>query len=772
MDARNVEYIQRVLQLTPMGIILYTFEGECFFVNSEWERISGLNVSQSLGNGWMSIIMEDDRQRAVSSIVNRRQEILRIRHSHLGIRHLKVQVRPCPGIDGQPFCLIGHIQDVTGEQLQGRTGGSERQTWLLLESQRLNNVGGWEYDLETTEIYMTPQTHHILEDDIPPGFRPVYKDLLFFCDERYAAALEACVERAIKEKIPYDYEFLHVTGKWLRLIGVPVTEDGRVVKLRGTLMDVSDKKQNELALIKAREELLLSKQLLDISQAISKTGGWELNPRTGEVFWTRQTYIIYGLPENYEPAIGTSLEFFEESDREYILNILDKTVREQTSFILELRTTTGKNEKKWVRIIGEPVVKEGEVVALRGAIMDITDKKEDELTLIRAKNIAEEAARVKTEFLSVMSHEIRTPLNGIIGLTALLEQNHTPQQEEYINNLAYSAEHLLQLVNDVLDLHKVESGNMKLSSAEINLFKLPEDIFSLFRPQAAAKGIALKSDVAGEVPLKVLGDPVRLSQILNNLVSNAIKYTESGEVMVAISLVAIENSQAVIHFSVKDTGIGIPEELHETVFETFTQGHKATTREYSGTGLGLSITQKLIELHNSTIAVKSSPGQGAEFYFNLTFNLPLQKAPVTPASRLSPVAGHEKRFAGMRVLLVEDNNINIIVARKQLQYFGIEPDCARDAQEALEMLRNKRYHLAMLDLHMPKMDGYELSEIVSKNYPDVHIVIFTADIMDDVRIRLAEMNIFDILHKPLLPAELLQTLQRVVQLRAIRLGVE
>ncbi|RPE08518.1 PAS domain S-box protein [Chitinophaga lutea] len=770
----NEQHVREVLDQAPMGAFLGNLDGNCLYVNKEWERMSGNSYDDSIGWGWFNMLVEED-QAAVKDVMEKclrppfivPDQRFRIKHPKIGIRYMLVKARVTMDDAGQPEHVIGYIQDITEErqntmQLQALALSLERLNHLLDESQGISKTGGWEYNVVTGEVYWTPQTYLIMVNETPSGFTPTYDHLVTFCEPAYAAILAGCAERAISRAEPYDCEIRHVQGKWLRVIGVPVVKDDKVVKLRGAVMDITDRKEYELMLKETEEAFTLNKQLLDISQELNKTGGWEFNPNTGEVFWTKQTYAIFGVPEDQTPTFDLSMLMLSDADQLRVASILEESAREKTEFVVELFTTNVLNERKWVQVIGVPFEKENGDVVLRGAIMDITEKKENELTLIRAKEKAEEASHAKSEFLSVMSHEIRTPLNGIIGTTSLLQLDHTPQQEEYIRNLAFSANHLLELINDILDLHKAESGNMKLETTTVFLSELVRDIVNQFRPVAAARNIRLVSEIDPGVPLIVLGDALRLSQVLNNLVSNAITYTNEGEVVISLRPVSAGKETAVIHFSVKDTGIGIPRELHETVFESFRQVQPASTRKHSGTGLGLAITKRLVGLHNSEIFLKSTPGEGSEFYFDITFNLPVQKRLPVPGKDAT-LAGYEKKFAGLKMLFVEDNYINVVVAKGQLEYFGIQPDCAQNAHEAMALLRQNHYDVALLDLHMPEIDGYTLAETIMAQYPDTHIIIFTADIMSDVRVRLAKMNIHDVLNKPFMPREMLDILLKVAR---------
>ncbi len=775
----NEQHVREVLDQAPMGAFLADMNGNCIYVNKEWERMSGASYDDSVGWGWFNMLVEDD-QAAVKGIMEKYLQPpyivpdhrFRIRHPKLGIRYMLVKGRVTMSDGGQPEHIIGYIQDITEErqntmQLQALALNLERLNHLLDESQGISKTGGWEYDVEKREVYWTAQTYLIMVDETPAGFEPTYDHLVTFCEPVYAATLAACAEKAITLAEPYDCEVRHLQGKWLRVIGVPVMKDNKVVKLRGAVMDITDRKEYELMLKQTEEAFTLNKQLLDISQELNKTGGWEFNPNTGEVFWTKQTYAIFGVPEDQTPTFDLSMLMLSEADQVRVTAILEQSAREKKEFVVELFTTTVQKEHKWVQVIGVPFMKENGDVVLRGAIMDITEKKENELTLIRAKEKAEEAAHAKSEFLSVMSHEIRTPLNGIIGTTSLLQLNQTPQQEEYVRNLAFSANHLLELINNILDLHKAESGNMKLETTTVFLSKLARDIVNQFRPVAVSKNIRLVSEIDPGVPLMVLGDPLRLSQVLNNLVSNAITYTTEGEVVISLRPAVVGKEKATIHFSVKDTGIGIPAALHETVFESFKQVQPASTRKHSGTGLGLAITKRLVMLHNSEIILKSKPGEGAEFSFDITFDLPVQKRPSGPGKDAT-LAAYEKKFEGLKMLFVEDNHINVVVAKGQLEYFGIRPDCAQNAEEAMALLRQNHYDVALLDLHMPEIDGYMLAEMIMAEYPDTHIVIFTADIMSDVRVRLARMNIYDVLNKPFMPREMLNILLKVTRQGAFK----
>lgn len=438
---------------------------------------------------------------------------------------------------------------------------------------------------------------------------------------------------------------------------------------------------------------------------------------------------------------------------------------------------------EWFRARIKPVEKSPQLgnYILVLSIQNITQKKIADLALeearrqleinnaalIEARNLAEKASKTKSDFLSVMSHEIRTPLNGIIGIANLLKLNHTMDQKEYIGNLIFSADHLMQLINDILDLTKMENEKLELVLAEVDLFRLVKNIRNQFKSLAEAKGIRLKSFIDEDIPSRLVADPIRLSQMLNNLISNAIKFTDHGEVTLMIKLISVSDNHALINFVVKDTGMGIPPELQDSVFESFKQVQQSVRHDHAGTGLGLTITQKLAELHNSRVLLESEAGKGSEFHFDLSFEIAGDQLSVEPPDVLPVFSVYKEKLKGLRVLLVEDNLINVMVAQKQLEYFGVEVDTAENGKDALALIEGAHYHVAMLDLHMPVLDGYALAMIIRNKYPDIHPVIFTADIMVEVRAKFADIHVYDILNKPFAPEKMFEVLLKVAQARGV-----
>jgi len=397
-------------------------------------------------------------------------------------------------------------------------------------------------------------------------------------------------------------------------------------------------------------------------------------------------------------------------------------------------------------------------------IIDISRLKETQEELIRAKEIAEEAARAKQQFLSTMSHEIRTPMNAVIGMAhLLLQENPRPDQMENLHSLKFSAENLLVLINDVLDFSKIEAGKIAFEEADFDLHSLLEGLRQSFVFKAADKNIQLECRIESDVPKIVIGDPVRLNQVLTNLMSNAMKFTEQGKVSLTARVAGSDEKTTRIEFSVSDTGIGISPDHIGKIFDSFVQASPDTTRKYGGTGLGLAICKQLLRLKNSNIQVESEPGKGSRFYFTLAFRNSCLKH-ISDTDDIGKI--NYEKLKGKKVLLVEDNEINRLVAYKFLRKWGMEITEAGNGKEALEHLQKNTFDLVLMDLQMPVIDGYEATRLIRSSMPSgktIPIVALTASLMNEVQEKIITSGMNDLILKPFNPGELYSKIVKVLE---------
>lgn len=374
---------------------------------------------------------------------------------------------------------------------------------------------------------------------------------------------------------------------------------------------------------------------------------------------------------------------------------------------------------------------------------------EQELRL--AKEMAEKANQAKSEFLSMMSHEIRTPLNAVVGLTYLMQQEECPPAfMDNLKTLQFSTDNLYFLINNILDFSKIEAGKVELEATPFDFKQLVSNIKRSNQVRAEEKGNIIRLMLDDDIPDSLVGDPTRLSQIISNLVSNAVKFTSNGSITINTSLVVKTDKGAKIRVSITDTGIGIPKDKQEIIFERFTQANSATTRKFGGTGLGLVITKKLLELHDSKIELQSEEGVGSTF----SFTLKLAIGEVQNNINVQPEKVNEKTLDGVTVLLVEDYEVNVKVAGKFLTRWKIQYDVAENGLIALEKYAAKKYDVILMDLQMPEMDGYTATARIRENDTTIPIIALTASATLNNQDRAFEVGMTDYVTKPFNPKEL------------------
>jgi PAS domain S-box-containing protein len=543
--------------------------------------------------------------------------------------------------------------------------------------------------------------------------------------------------------------------RWVRDSVRVATDTRGALLLDGVLSDVTGRKQAEEAL--GQEQHRLSMLMDTIPDCIY------FKDRQGKFLRiNRALAALLGLADPDEAIGKTDYDYFVAdfarqcmADEQGVIDSGQGMVnREEMTLWMDGRVG-------WMSTTKMPLTdRDGQIIGTFGLSRDITERKRREVELHQARQAAEAASRAKSEFLANMSHEIRTPMNGVLGMTELaLDTALNPQQREYLTMARVSAESLLTVINDILDFSKIEARKLVLETVDFSLHEAVGDTMKVLGIRASQKGLELAVCLAPDLPESLLGDPGRLRQILVNLVGNAIKFTEKGEVAVEVGVEERLSDGVLVHFQVRDTGIGIAPAAQVKIFEAFSQAEQSTTRKFGGTGLGLTIASQLVEMMGGRIWVESEVGTGSKFHFLARFSLS-----GNPPRGLDP--------AGLRdrtVLIVDDNETNRRYLEVLLAHWGMKPTAVASGMEALAVLHEAAvsripYALVLLDGHMPGMDGFMLaSEIRRRTHlPQPGLIMLTSAGLPEDLSKAQALNIADCLVKPIKRSELLATLLRLV----------
>ena len=726
-EERNL--LRMMIDNLPDRIYVKDLQGRKTISNkADWQASGGKQIEDVLGKSdfdtYPAELAEkfwaDDKAVLDSGlpILNREEPGLDAEGNRHWIMTTKVPLRDQSGkITG----LVGIGRDITEQKRAEQERRKSQEAFERIVSTMDDIV--YSVDAETREFeYLSPAFERLLGysmDDIRRmGGRQAFMEQVI-ANNKFAQQ-ESTFQQLLTEKsmVPNWEEWWRCKDGRLVCLedrSMPVYEDGRMIGTQGILRDVTERKHAEADLLREKKFLETLNMNSPVAIVVLDTDEniVSCNPAFEQLFGFGASEII---GRNLDSLI-TSPEMLAEANQ--------YTRQAMTGFVRGISQRRRKDgEFVSVELYGVPVVVEGQRIGTLAIYHDITE-------LIQAQRDAERANQAKSEFLANMSHEIRTPMNGVIGMLELaLDTPLNAEQQDYLQTSLKSAEALLTLLNDILDYSKIEAGRLDLESINFSLRTAVEDVAYTLAKRAQDKGLEMACLIDPDLTSNLRGDPGRLRQILVNLVGNAIKFTHYGEIVIRAEPVNETEKDVVVHFSVQDTGIGIPYERQAAVFERFTQADGSTTRTYGGTGLGLTISKQLVEMMGGQIGLESKPGVGTTFWFDIKFEKqPREKRGDTgPLIPIGPV-----NLTQARILIIDDNQTNRMVLTKNVEALGSRADSVASGAKGIEALRNAHragdpYHVVLLDMQMPGMDGEQVARAIKSDpaVRDVKILVLTS----------------------------------------------
>jgi PAS domain S-box-containing protein len=786
MSDRSVEFqrLAMVAQRTSNSVVIADAERRIIWVNDGFTRLTGYALHEVAGKVPGPLLQCDATDPAtvqamrasLKASASYRGAILNQRKSG---EHYWVDLSIEPLYErGELTGYLAINSDIT-EQMQAREAvRAERDRIdLIVQSAAL---GTWEWDLDTERVIFNRRFAEMLGYDLDE-IRPhasSWRDLAH-PDDR-ALALTSLVEHLEGRAPEYRCEqrYRRKDGSYASVLAVGrVTQralDGRPLRAVGVHIDLTA--QHE-----AREALERTKAQLEEAQQIARLGNWSFDVATDTMEWSHEIFQLFGRKaEQGAPNFMQMLRDFTHAEGARLRDAVNEGLRRGKPFSLALRTVGRNPDVRVVRVEGRARRGDDErVCALFGTVMDVTDAVERVEALREAQARAETANRAKSEFLANMSHEIRTPLTAILGFTDVLRddavrQQATPDQLQAMDTISRAGEHLLSVINDILDLSKIEAGHMSVEKVSTPLPNVLLEVESLMRARAAAKGVTLETRVLTPVPDRIVTDPTRLRQILMNLVGNAAKFTDRGRVLVETGVEQVETrdgSHEMLVIAVDDTGPGMTDEQVAQLFRPFSQADSSVTRRHGGTGLGLTISRRLAELMGGDVElVQTAIGRGSRFELRLPLaSAPdavrvttLESAPVTSATP-TPAVG--RTLLSGRVLLAEDGEDNQRLIALLLRSAGADVTIVANGRIALEAVdwadaAGAPFDLLITDMQMPEMDGYTLASTLRARGATVPIVALTAHAMSDDRQKCLDAGCDDYASKPINRQALIATCAR------------
>ncbi|TGN18154.1 PAS domain S-box protein [Leptospira idonii] len=760
--------LAKIVESSRDAIISIDLEGKITTWNSGAEKIFGYKAIEMIGQSFFLLIPDDilANEILIHKIINEGTELpayeTKRKTKSGNLISLSVSVSPILDSKGKVIGISKVGRDITEQKI--KEAQLKHANELLEQTSQLVRIGGWDADLINNVgswSSVTKEMHEVPSDYVPN----IEKGLDFIKEGESRDRVKEAISLLISKGIPYDIEMQLVTAKgnelWVRSVAKGEFQNGVCTRIFGAIYDIDEKKKTEMALSLERARLLAFVENAPAAVAmfdkelkyVAVSDRWLIDYKLqGQNLKSRSHYEVFpNITQEWKDVHKRCLA------GEIVANERDRWRPEgwtQDQFLKwEIRPWYDMD-----RSIG----------GIMMFTQDITETVLQNTELQKAKSIAVQASDAKSDFLANMSHEIRTPMNGIIGfMDLLLKTDLDETQHEYMMTIAQSANSLLDIVNDILDFSKIEAGKMELSLEKTNLYDLGRQVTDMIRHQAETKGLKIEVYIDETIPSLVIADIVRLRQIIVNLLSNAIKFTEIGKIEFRL-----ENSGKIgkqtylLHFSVKDTGMGIAPENQRKIFEAFTQEDFSTTRRFGGTGLGLAISNRLLALMGSTLNVESELGKGSKFYFDLPVTVYIDEESLrhslflvnhvekTSQSKIQLQSSSElpKIEERVRFLVAEDNSVNLLLLKSIIKKLvpNSEIVVAENGKEAVEQFQTSHPDFIFMDVQMPEMNGYEATQIIRtmEGGDQIPIIAVTAGIVSGEKEKCISAGMNDYISKP------------------------
>lgn len=626
--------------------------------------------------------------------------------------------------------LLKQLSEKT-KKIENHTAELLKEKTKMNQAQKLALIGSWEWDITNSTISWSDQLYEIygLKQGEFEATAEAFLSRVHKSDREYTKRI---IKNTYKTLVPFDFyhrivrpnneiRIIHAKGEVIK------DEEGNSIIMSGTGQDVTERVREE-----EMEKLALA--------ATKSFNSVIVADNNGNIEWVNEGYTkLSGY--TLEDIFATKKSLFKMLDGGF----QNGNTISKTPISYERECISKKGKKYWVISTITPVLdKNGDIERIIAIDTDITHRKHIEAELLRIN-------QVKEQFLANMSHEIRTPMNAIIGFTELLLKTELSiDQKQYLDAVRTSGKNLLVIINDILDFTKIESGKITFEQIDFDLRHLISSLTEFILPKSIEKNIRVSTKIDTKIPKQLIGDPTRLNQVMLNLVSNAIKFTNEGEIKICANFVKEDIHSVDIRLSVSDSGIGIPENKLEDVFEGFTQATNDTNRKYGGTGLGLTIVKQLVELQGGTISVKSKLGKGTIFTINLNFG----KSQATQIIQNIALDNSKNltHIENLNILLVEDNILNQLLAKKVLSNWKWNVDTAENGLAAVQKIKNRTYDIVLMDIQMPEMDGYEATRLIRKKKNseknNVPIIAMTAHAISGEAEKCYKAGMNDYISKP------------------------